>query len=138
MVSEHPLKLRIADISPDRSLVGDDGWNGMHVQWLVTSQTVGATDHVFGITVFEPGALHDVHRHPNAEEMQYLILGSGVARVGDEEIEQGVGEIVFVPKGEWHGFRNTSSAPTVMLWTYGGASDLAAAGYERYEAHESA
>ena len=133
MLSEHKLKLRLADVPVDGSLTREAGWSGMDVQWLVTAATVGAAEHVVGLTVFQPGATHHVHRHPNAEEAQYLLLGSGIATVGDDEIEQHAGEIVFVPKGEWHGFRNTSGAPTVMLWTYGGASNLESAGYERRE-----
>jgi hypothetical protein len=40
---------------------------------------------------------------------------------------------VFVPRGEWHGFESTSDGETVMLWTYGGAATLEAAGYERQD-----
>jgi quercetin dioxygenase-like cupin family protein len=133
VVDEHPMKIRRQDVPVDRSLTPDAGWGqenaAMAVQWLVTDETVGAADHVVGITVFQPGAKHHPHRHPNAEEAQYLIQGQGLARVGDDEIEQHTGDTVFVPRNEWHGFEATGDVETIMIWTYGGAASLEQAGY---------
>ena len=131
IVSEHPFKRSLADVPVDHSLTEEGGWSGMAVQWIVTAATVGATQHVVGLTVFAPGARHQPHRHPHAEEAQYLISGSGLARVGDKDIVQNAGDTVFVPRNEWHGFENTSDGETVMLWTYGGVAGLEQAGYER-------
>jgi quercetin dioxygenase-like cupin family protein len=134
-VSAHRFKLALADIPVDQSLKPAEGWGeeraGMAVQWIVTDRTVGAEHHVVGLTVFQPGATHHPHRHPHAEEAQYLIQGQGRALVGDEWIEQVAGETVFVPRGEWHGFEATGDGETIMLWTYGGAASLEQAGYER-------
>lgn len=129
-VSEHPLKVRREEVPVDTTLVEEEGWDQMAVQWLVTRDRVGANAHVLGITVFAPGAHHHPHRHPNAEEAQYLIKGSGLARVGDTRIRQGTGDTVFVPRNELHGFTNDTDEETVMIWTYGGAANLDEAGYE--------
>jgi quercetin dioxygenase-like cupin family protein len=137
IVTEHPFKRALADVPLDGSLTAETGWSDMAVQWIVTDETVGATDHVVGLTVFAPGAKHHPHRHPNAEEAQYLIKGSGLARVGDKDIVQNAGDTVFVPRGEWHGFENTSDGETVMLWTYGGAASLEKAGYVRLQEDEA-
>ncbi len=48
---------------------GRPGWIDMDVRWLVTRQTVGADDTVFGVTYFPPGSRHEIHRHENAEEV---------------------------------------------------------------------
>jgi quercetin dioxygenase-like cupin family protein len=134
-VSRHRFKLSPADIPVDETLKPDAGWGqenaGMAVQWIVTDRTVGAEHHVVGLTVFQPGAIHHPHRHPNAEEAQYLIQGQGRALVGDDWIDQATGDTVFVPRGEWHGFEATGEGETIMLWTYGGAPSLEQAGYER-------
>jgi quercetin dioxygenase-like cupin family protein len=132
-VEDHPFKKRVSEFPVDDTLRKEDGWDGIDVQWLITSDSVGTTDHVLGYTVIHPGGAHHKHRHPNAEEAQYLVQGAGVALVGDTEIEQQAGEVVFVPKGEWHGWRCTSEEPAVMLWTYGGATNLETAGYVRWE-----
>lgn len=134
-VDRHPFKLSLAELPVDVSLTPDAGWGqddaSMAVHWIVTDRTVGARHHVVGLTVFQPGARHHPHRHPDAEEAQYLIQGQGLARVGDTEIEQRAGETVFVPRGEWHGFEATGEDETIMIWTYGGAASLEQAGYER-------
>ena len=111
----------------------EDGWMDMDVRWLLTRDTVGAEHSVFGITVFPPGAKHDIHRHPNAEEFEYLVSGRGIARVGDADVELGPGEVVFVPKNEYHGFANTGDEPVFMIWGYAGAASLDEAGYIRYD-----
>ena len=136
-VNEHPLKVRLQDISVDLTLGPDAGWGEkdaeMAVRWIVTDATVGAVEHVVGLTVFQPGAKHHPHRHPNAEEAQYLIQGQGLARVGDVDIEQRAGDTVFVPRNEWHGFTATGDRETIMIWTYGGAASLEQAGYVRQD-----
>ena len=38
------------------------------------------------------------------------------------------------PRGEWHGFEATGDGDTIMIWTYGGAASLEAAGYVRQDA----
>lgn len=73
----------------------------------MTRESVNSDSHVVGLTVFPPGARHHHHRHPNAEEAQYLIKGSGIARVGDVDIEHGPGDTVFVPRGEATGSGTT-------------------------------
>jgi quercetin dioxygenase-like cupin family protein len=79
----------------------------MAVQFLVDHRRGGAKNTVFGRAIFYPGAEHMPHRHPNAEEVVYLVRGRGIALNGDEEIELGPGDVAFHPRNEWHGFRNT-------------------------------
>ncbi len=128
-VDQHPQKVRVSDVPPadhDPS----DGWIDMAVQWIVTRATVGAERTVFGITTFPPGGRHDIHRHPHAEEIEYLVEGQGLARVGEVDVRMRPGDVVLVKTGEAHGFWNTSdSQRAVLLWCYGGAASLDEAGY---------
>jgi quercetin dioxygenase-like cupin family protein len=131
-VSEHPMKKSFDATPSDAALRAEDGWVDMDVRWLLTRESVGAEHSVFGITVFPPGSKHDIHRHPNAEEFEYLLSGRGIARVGDADVELGPGEVVFVPKNDYHGFENTGDEPVFMIWGYAGAASLDEAGYIRY------
>ena len=137
IVNKHPMKIALEDVPVDETLQPDAGWGeqgaSMAVRWIVTDETVGARAHVVGVTVFQPGAKHYPHRHPNAEETQYLIKGEGLARVGDKDIVQRAGDTVFVARNEWHGFEATGDEETVMIWTYGGAASLEQAGYVRQD-----
>jgi quercetin dioxygenase-like cupin family protein len=135
-VRKHPLKIALDDVPVDTINTEGEGWEEMIVRWIVTSGTVGAQSHVVGLTVFPPGARHHHHRHPNAEEAQYLIQGSGIARVGGVDIEQRAGETVFAPRNEIHGFWNNTEDETVMIWTYGGAASLEEAGLVFVPDHE--
>ncbi|MGH2893640.1 MAG: cupin domain-containing protein, partial [Solirubrobacteraceae bacterium] len=100
------------------------------VRWIVTRNTVGSEDSVFGLTYFPPGSRHEIHRHENAEEVEHLISGEGVASVGDEDVAMTTGDTVFVARDEYHGFRNTSETETaVMVWYYAGAASLEEATY---------
>lgn len=126
----HPMKVSVDSFQADGTLKADDGWIDMNVKFLITTDSVNAQETVFGITIFPPGGKHDIHRHPNAEETEYIVEGHGIARVGDDDVAMGPGDIVFVPKDDYHGFYNTSETDrAVMVWCYGGAGTLAAAGY---------
>ena len=133
VVNEHPKKAHVDQVragATKQPEAGKPGWIDMDVRWLVTRQTVGADDTVFGVTYFPPGSRHEIHRHEHAEEVEYLIAGEGVARVGEADVAMGVGEAVFVPRNDYHGFRNTSDTETaVMIWCYAGAASLEEAGY---------
>jgi quercetin dioxygenase-like cupin family protein len=122
--------------TPSDAGIPERGWVDMDVRWLVTKESVGSEKTVFGVTVFPPGAKHDIHRHPNAEEVEYLVSGHGIAYVNDDAVELGAGEAVFVPRDAYHGFENTSNAEVVMAWCYAGAASLEDAGFVTREEDE--
>lgn len=128
LVNEHPYKVAVNSTASSPG-IPERGWLDMDVRWLVTNETVGAAKTVFGVTFFPPGAKHELHRHPNAEEVEYLVSGSGIAYVDDDAIELGPGEAVFVPQNAYHGFENNSDAEVVMAWCYAGAATLDDAGF---------
>jgi len=118
-------------VPPDGSLTADDGWIDMEVRWLVTADTVGSEQTVVGRTVLRPGSKHDIHRHPHAEEWEYVVSGSAIKHVGGDSVRLEAGDVVFVPANVFHGLENASgSEPVVTIWGYSGAATLAAAGYE--------
>jgi oxalate decarboxylase/phosphoglucose isomerase-like protein (cupin superfamily) len=136
-VNKHPYKVSVHETESSPG-IPERGWLDMDVRWLVTKDTVGASNTVFGITYFPPGSRHELHRHPNAEEVEYLISGSGVAYVDDDAVEMVAGDAVFVPRNAYHGFENTTDDEVVMAWCYSGAAGLEEAGFvTRREDEES-
>jgi uncharacterized cupin superfamily protein len=44
----------------------------------------------------------------SAEEVEYLVEGSGITRVGEVDVRMQPGDVVVARPGEAHGFWNTS------------------------------
>jgi quercetin dioxygenase-like cupin family protein len=129
-VSTESYKANVDSIEPVPGLDPSGGWIKMTVQFLVDHEHGGAKQTVFGRALFPPGAEHESHRHPNAEEVVYLVRGHGIALNGDDEIELGPGDVAFHPRNEWHGFRNVSPTEEAeMIWAWVGASSKEEAGY---------
>ena len=127
-IDQHPYKVSVDTIGQNAG-IPERGWIDMDVRWLVTKDSVGSSQTVFGITYFPPGSRHEIHRHPNVEEVEYLISGSGIAYVDNDAIALGPREAVFVPRNAYHGFENDSDEEAVMAWCYSGAASLDEAGF---------
>jgi quercetin dioxygenase-like cupin family protein len=109
----------------------DQGFHHISARWLVDGDQ-GAHDIVVGQSSFAAdGGLHALHRHPDAEEFLYLLVGEGthIDENGDEHPVK-AGEITLVSANEWHGFRNTGDVKAIAFFGYLGANSLAAGGYE--------
>lgn len=117
-------------IAPDESLTADRGWIDMDVRWLITRETVGAEKACMGRTHLRPGSKHDIHRHPHAEEWEYVISGHAIKHIGDGIVHMEPGDVIFVPANVYHGLENASDTePVDTVWGYGGAANLEEAGY---------
>lgn len=131
--SEHSqFKIVPAEFNADDTLTADRGWHKMDVRWLVTSRNMPSMQTVVGKTSMPPGvkAQHALHRHPNAEEWEYVIQGVGIKHVGGESFVLRAGDLAFVPRNAYHALENASDTETLItIWGYCGASSLEEAGY---------
>jgi mannose-6-phosphate isomerase-like protein (cupin superfamily) len=101
----------------------------MQVQFLIDKKSAGA-DHVVGWTVLKPGASHEQHLHRNCDEFFIVLKGKGHI-ITDKGLEPSVeGDVVYSPRGVWHGFNNTSDEDVVLVWGWMGAGSIDASGYE--------
>ena len=129
--AEGPAMYRtnIRNVPKVEGLPRADGWVDMQVQFLIDKQSAGA-DHVVGWTVLKPGARHERHRHRNCDEFFIVIKGRGhiYSDLGEEPSVEG--DVVYSPRGCWHGFNNTSIDDVVLVWGWMGAGSIEASGYE--------
>ena len=89
--------------------------DGAEVQWLIDQQ-LGA-EHVMAYRLtLDPDATTS-HVHPGAEEVLYVLEGTGEVRVEGAKHLVSAGRAVFVPDGAEHGYVNTGQAPLVMVGT---------------------
>lgn len=106
-----------------------DGWVDMQVQFLIDKKSAGA-NHVVGWTVLKPGARHERHLHRNCDEFFIVLKGRGhiYTDLGEEPAVEG--DVVYSPRGVWHGFNNTSDEDVVLVWGWMGAGSIEDSGYE--------
>jgi quercetin dioxygenase-like cupin family protein len=116
--------------SEDPSIPGRPGWEGMHVCWLVNRAETGADKVVFVRSDFPAGKMHELHSHPNCEEVLYVLRGSGLHLGDGEPVRLEQGDVAYIRRGERHGFHNDTAEVTSLIGVYGGVGSLEEAGYE--------
>lgn len=70
-----------------------------------------------GEIVMDHESVLPMHRHL-VEEAFYIIEGSAIAILGDEEHRVAAGDAVLAPASVYHGFRNESGARMRMTFFY--------------------
>ncbi len=89
------------------------------VYWktLISKGVTRSENLTLGIASLPPGgALHE-HRH--AQEEVYLVLeGSGLVRVGDEEVAVEAGSAVFIPGDAPHSCENTGASDLRVAYVF--------------------
>jgi quercetin dioxygenase-like cupin family protein len=118
------------DVPVEGGLRSDEGWVDMRVQFLVDALSAGSDDLLLGWTILPPGARHDRHRHPNADEFFVVLTGHGLIYTDEDDQTAVEGDVVFTRRGHWHGFNNTGDDDVTLVWGWSGAGSLQAAGYE--------
>jgi quercetin dioxygenase-like cupin family protein len=124
-----PYRTRIEDVPLERDLREDEGWIDMQVQFLIDHRAAGSRDLVVGRTVLPPGARHERHLHPNADEFLVVMSGRGEVYTNTGLEPSSAGDVIYTPRGNWHGFDNTSDEHVLLIWGWSGAGSLEDAGY---------
>jgi quercetin dioxygenase-like cupin family protein len=119
----------IADTPLEQNLSVADGWIDMQVQFLIDAQQAGSDQLVVGRTVLPPGARHERHLHPNCDEFLVVMSGQGEIYTNTGREPSKAGDVIFTPRGNWHGFDNTGDEDVLLIWGWSGAGSLEAAGY---------
>jgi quercetin dioxygenase-like cupin family protein len=105
---------------------------GLIVSNVINKADTGARRIILLSAELPPGKVHLLHRHPNAEQIMYVLEGSCLALSEGEPVRLNEGDAVFIAQGEWHGVRNDTDQPAVTLVIYAGAGTLEEAGYEEH------
>ncbi len=76
-----------------------------------------------GVVFVPPGKGHTRHNHPGAEEIIFIIKGTGEQMVEDEDgtpvtREVGPGCTIFIPESRFHSTQNTGSEPMEIFVVY--------------------
>jgi len=73
-----------------------------------------------GLTIFEPGESSSLHNHPDSEEINFIVRGTGVVVTEDREpMTFPEHSFMFIPKGVKHQHINTGREPLWLVFVYG-------------------
>ena len=82
------------------------------------SKMAGSNNMSFLSESFTPGDAIQIHKHSNEEELIFVHKGSGILTLDDKEYNVSSGAVAIVPKGVWHGLRNTGTENIEMQFAY--------------------
>jgi len=88
-----------------------------HVNELVLDRSEATVTEVF-IVVLEPGEAPPLHRHPDTEQVFYILEGEAELRIGPGAAERyrvNPGDVVCIPPDTWHMIDNDGRVPVRYL-----------------------
>jgi quercetin dioxygenase-like cupin family protein len=85
------------------------------LRWLAHGDFADLNGLAFGEATFPVGGGHGPHRHPNAEEILYVLRGRARQGVGDEERELAPGDAALVRRDQVHWTHSLGDEPLTLL-----------------------
>ncbi|MGH2617636.1 MAG: dimethylsulfonioproprionate lyase family protein [Thermomicrobiales bacterium] len=85
---------------------------------LIGRHVNGATEFAMGVYCMSPNQLHPRHYHPRGAELYYVLDGSCLITVDDDEIEATPGTAVYLPEGTIHAVRTRPTESVSILWSF--------------------
>jgi mannose-6-phosphate isomerase-like protein (cupin superfamily) len=95
-------------------------------RYLIAGEHTGGRFALIEHTIPPRALAAPVHVHEHEDEYSFVLQGRMGARVGDEEIEAGPGDLVVKPRAVPHAFWNPGDEETRLLEL------ISPAGFERY------
>lgn len=77
------------------------------VRWLARGGAPSA-ELSMAVATLVPGGANEEHRHPDCEELLYVLSGEIEHTLGRECVTLHAGDLIVVPRGERHLMRNVS------------------------------
>ena len=93
------------------------GW----IRWMMNSELDPASSQTFGIVQIDAGKRNSLHKHPNCEELLYVLSGSFESVVGSRRVVLHAGDIVRIPANVPHQGINNTRAPMRAVISYSSA-----------------
>ncbi len=92
----------------------------------VNEVQVGAKKIVAGLAIFEPGERCAPHYHPDSEEFNFIVKGSGIVMDGtnNKETRFKLHDFIFIPEGIEHVHYNDGNEPLLLLFAYAPPGEL--------------
>ncbi len=104
----------------DQTEADRDTFEWGHLRWFA-SRAISDTDTTVGRCVIHPGHQNPLHRHPNCDEVLYVLSGRIEHVLGDARLPMQVGDSITIPAGIAHCAINVgdSDADLLIVFTSG-------------------
>lgn len=99
------------EISPDP--VAEEGASGITVRRVI-SEKDGADNFTMRVFEVESGGNSPYHKHPWEHEV-FILEGRGSLVQGRREVPFSKGDVIFIPPGEEHQLKNSSTEPLEFI-----------------------
>jgi oxalate decarboxylase/phosphoglucose isomerase-like protein (cupin superfamily) len=108
--------MTVTHIKPAQAETFSFEWGTM--KWFVSPVTIPGAANSQGEVIINPGQGHVRHLHEHADELIYVISGTGTQTVGDEEFPITEGDVVYIPMATLHSTMNTGWRTLRLIVTY--------------------
>jgi mannose-6-phosphate isomerase-like protein (cupin superfamily) len=103
-------------IRSTNKLPGKPVRNGTVLQWEPFGEKEFLSSlNVFHLNILNPGITIEPHQHENEEQVFFILNGTGVITVGDEQGEVREGDAVYLPPRLTHTMGNIDTHPLRFL-----------------------
>ena len=89
-----------------------------NLAWLVDAKRMDGAEQAFGIVTIETGQRNPLHRHPNCEELLYVLQGTAEHVLGDEKVTLRPGDIIRIPRGVPHYAQAIGDGPVIAAISF--------------------
>ena len=103
-------KVNYQDIQAEKA---ENGASKVNVRWLITKE-LGAKNFAMRLFEMDVGGHTPYHQHAWEHEV-FILKGQGIVKGGGEEHSFSKGDVIFIPEGEQHQFRNVGDQPVQFL-----------------------
>jgi quercetin dioxygenase-like cupin family protein len=90
------------------------GW----IRWMMNSELDPGAQQTFGIVQINAGQRNPLHKHPNCEELLYVLSGSFENVMGGKTVVMHAGDIVRIPANTPHQGINNTKEPMRAVISY--------------------
>lgn len=89
-----------------------------HLSWLIGAKQMPGAEQTMGVVTIYPGKRNALHKHPNCEELLYVVSGECDHKLGDEIFHLTPGSVICIPRGVPHWARCTSAEALVAVISF--------------------
>jgi quercetin dioxygenase-like cupin family protein len=90
------------------------GW----IRWMMNAELDPGSAQTFGVVEIAAGQRNPLHKHPNCEEILYLLSGTLDHLVGNQHVILHAGDVIRVPRDTPHQGINIGAEPARALISY--------------------